>query len=252
MSDQNAYQHFATFYDVLMSDAPYDLWVEFLKRKTLQYGITGGRLLDVGCGTGTLALMLSATGYQVTGVDLSEEMLAVALDKALQEDVNVHFIQQDMRHLDLGETFEVVTAFCDVMNYLENESDVMSSLQSVYHHLAPGGLFLFDVHSVYKMDCLFRNHSFSYAGEDLAYIWDVFEGAFPHSVEHEISFFVEESPGLYRRFDECHRQRTFPVEFYKSRLEQTGFTVLSVEGDFKEGRPAEDAERLFFTAVKAT
>jgi len=250
MNEGDAYQHFASLYDALMAEAPYDEWLAFLKKKTAKLELSNYRLLDVGCGTGTLAMMLADAGFEVTGVDLSEEMLTIAADKAIAENQNITFVQQDMRELDLGETFPIITAFCDVVNYLETYEDVKRTFQSIYAHLENGGLFIFDVHSVYKIDHVFQGASFSFAGEALSYIWDCFDGSYEHSVEHELSFFVLEESGLYRRYDEVHRQRTFEIEAYIKALESSGFTVMAVEGDFKEGPLDEKAERLFFTTIK--
>jgi len=250
MNEGGAYRHFASLYDALMMDAPYEQWLDFLKKKLAEYDKEAARLLDVGCGTGTLAILLSEMGFRVTGVDLSEEMLTIAMNKALAENQNIVFLQQDMRALDVGETFPVITAFCDVINYLETYEDVEQTFRSVCEHLDEGGLFLFDVHSIYKVDHLFQGASFSYAGEELSYIWDCFEGPYEHSVDHELSFFVQTDSDLYQRFDEVHHQRTFDQELYARALEKSGFKVLSIEGDFKEGIPDEHAERLFFTAIK--
>ncbi|MGV3487552.1 MAG: class I SAM-dependent DNA methyltransferase [Tuberibacillus sp.] len=250
MNNSEAYRHFASLYDELMAEAPYNNWLEFLKRKTAQYEVKDKRLLDVGCGTGTLAVMLANDGYEVTGVDLSEEMLTIASIKAAESPLSVVLVQQDMRELDLGETFPLITAFCDCINYLETYDDVERTFTAVYEHLESGGLFLFDVHSIYKMDHVFQGASFSFAGEELSYIWDCFEGPYEHSVDHELSFFVLEETGLYRRYDEVHHQRTFEKDVYVNALEKAGFHVLDIEGDFKDGMPDQHAERLFFTAVK--
>lgn len=248
MSESGNYQHFALLYDELMAEAPYDKWLEFFKAKVEARELGEKDVLDVGCGTGTLAIQLSDLGFHVTGVDLSDEMLTVAADKASGRDVT--FIQQDMRELDLGQTFSIVTSFCDCLNYLESFEDVKMTFRSVYEHLEAGGLFLFDVHSVYKMDHVFQGASFCSADPELSYIWECFDGPYEHSVDHELSFFVVEEAGLYRRFDETHHQRTFEKTEYTQALEEAGFTLLSVEGDFEKGEPRATAERLFFTVIK--
>jgi cyclopropane fatty-acyl-phospholipid synthase-like methyltransferase len=250
MSEGNSYQHFAFLYDVLMDEAPYEKWLDFFQKKVSGHLNSAKSLLDIGCGTGTLAIQLAGQGFNVTGVDLSDEMLAVSASKLAETDQRITFVQQDMRQLQLGQTFPIATAFCDVINYLESFEDVKETFSSVYDHLDDGGLFLFDVHSVYKMDHIFQGASFCSADPELSYIWECFEGAHEHSIEHELSFFVQEDNGFYRRYDETHKQRTFDKADYVLALEDAGFKLISVEGDFEEGAPHEHAERLFFTAIK--
>ena len=250
MNEGASYHHFAIAYDELMSEAPYEKWLAFFEAKTKALAGSVENVLDVGCGTGILAIQLAGKGFRVVGVDLSENMLAIATGKALEQNIDVTFIEQDMRDLQLGQTFSVITAFCDVINYLKTFEDVEQTFRSIYEHLDHGGLFLFDVHSVYKIDYVFNGASFCAADDELSYIWECYEGPVEHSVDHELSFFVLENSDLYRRFDEVHHQRTFERDEYVQALEKSGFTLISVEGDFNEGEPDERAERLFFTVIK--
>ncbi|GER66964.1 methyltransferase [Weizmannia acidilactici] len=246
-----SYEDFAYVYDVLMEDAPYADWLRWIKAQQQQYGITGRRILDLACGTGELSVHLAREGYDVTGVDLSENMLAVASEKALVESLYIVFLQQNMCMLEGLHDFDIVAVFCDSLNYLETESEVKETFRHVYGALRPGGMFLFDVHSIYKIDRLFQNHTFADNGDDVSYIWNSFPGAYPHSVEHELSFFVfDEKTGLYERFDELHKQRTFPVETYGKWLREAGFEVKSPTADFKAEAPGPESERIFFTCIK--
>lgn len=250
MTEPQIYSHFAAVYDRLMADAPYEEWLKWLDKKALANGLRGKRLLDLGCGTGTLTLMAARAGYPVTGVDLSEDMLAVAQAKAVAKGILPAFIQQDMRALELGQTYEVVMAFCDVLNYLTTADDVRRTFQAVYHHLKPGGLFLFDVHSIHKIDDIFQNASYCSGEEEVAYIWECFQGPHPHSVYHELSFFIQQPSGLYQRLDETHLERTFTLEIYRDWLIAAGFSNVSIHADFQEKAPNDQAERWFFTATK--
>lgn len=249
-----AYGQFAYIYDQLMEDVPYDKWVSFVQAVKDQH-IKGDSeefsVVDVGCGTGELAIRFAKEGWQVAGVDLSESMLAIAHEKAGNAGVSIPFYEQNMAGLEGFQNVDCITIFCDSLNYLESEEDVKSTFSSVHKQLKEGGILLFDVHSLYKMTQVFMNNTFTSAEEEVAYIWNSFPGEHPNSVEHELSFFVqEEETDRYIRFDELHFQRTFPVETYKKWLEEAGFTLVSVTGDYSTEYLSENAERVFFTAKK--
>ncbi|MCG1022304.1 class I SAM-dependent DNA methyltransferase [Sutcliffiella horikoshii] len=248
-----AYGQFAYIYDQLMQDVPYEKWVSFvqaMKDRHLHTGSKGFSVVDVGCGTGELAIRFAKEGWDVAGVDLSESMLAIAYEKATEAGVSIPFYEQNMAELDGFQDVDCITIFCDSLNYLESEEDVKRTFSAAYKQLKEEGLLLFDVHSLFKMTQVFMNNTFTSAEEDVAYIWNSFPGEHPNSVEHELSFFVQEETNQYTRFDELHFQRTFPVETYRKWLEEVGFTILSVTGDYSTEHLGETAERIFFAAKK--
>lgn len=244
-----SYQHFALLYDELMMDAPYENWLQFIVKNISKYGNGGRRLLDLDCGTGTLSIPLSLQGYNVTGIDLSEEMLAIAHTKSIEAGVQITYFQQDMKELEGFEPFDIIGVFCDSLNYLQTEQDVELTFNKIYEHLLPGGLLLFDVHSIYKMENIFIGQTYCSNEEEISYIWNCFAGEQPHSVEHELTFFVKENDS-YDRYDEVHYQRTFEVDTYQQWLEKAGFELLKISADFTENKPEENSERIFFIAKK--
>lgn len=246
-----SYENFAYVYDALMEEAPYPQWLRWVMRQRERNGVKGRRMLDLACGTGELSLLLAREGFEVTGVDLSEDMLAVASGKALAEGARITFLKQDMRALCGLHDFDIVAIFCDSLNYLETETDVKETFRHVHAALKAGGMFLFDVHSVYKTDVLFPHHTFADNGDEVSYIWNCFPGEGPHAVEHDLSFFVyDEKSGLYERFDELHKQRTFPVADYENWLTESGFDCMPPAADFTEEAPGPKSERIFFTCIK--
>ncbi|MGG0413058.1 class I SAM-dependent DNA methyltransferase [Peribacillus simplex] len=245
------YERFAYVYDELMKDAPYEKWLMILTAKLEQYGIGGRKVLDLACGTGEMTVELAQHGFEVTGVDLSDEMLLVANEKAVKLGLSIPLFQQNMAELEGLGQFDCVTIFCDSLNYLRDEEDIVKTFSRVHEHLKDGGLFLFDIHSIYKMEEIFRDNTFAVNGEEVSYIWDCFPGEEPYSVEHDLSFFVrDDESGLYDRFDELHYQRTYPVEQYKKWLEQTGFTVSEIMADLEEAPLVTETERILFVASK--
>ncbi|WP_102345525.1 class I SAM-dependent DNA methyltransferase [Bacillus sp. Marseille-P3661] len=245
-----SYNYFAMLYDTLMEDVPYESWLNYIDQKVAQYGNGGKRLLDLGCGTGTISIPLALQGYEVTGVDLSDEMLTIAQEKASVARANITFFQQDMRELAGFQSFDCIGIFCDSLNYLQTEEDVLQTFTTIYKQLSPQGLILFDVHSIYKINDIFIGQTYARNDEEISYIWNCYQGETANSVEHELSFFVQCDDYLYERFDEVHFQRTFSIDQYVQMLSQVGFEILEITADFKDENPSEASERIFFTAKK--
>lgn len=233
-----AYQAFAQLYDSLMYDQPYEQWAEI----TMTFANPTDRVLDAACGTGNVITLLPDTMQRV-GLDLSEEMLAVAQAK----DHKVEWIAQNMVEMDIGQSFDVITCYCDSLNYLVSTADIVEFFYRVKEHLAADGTFIFDVHSLWKMNHLFNGQTYSDETEEVTYLWNAVPGEEEGSVWHDMSFFVHVDADLYRRFDESHFQKTFSPEVYMQLLQQTGLKVVQQFADFDMTSPvAPDAERIFF------
>jgi len=243
-----AYTHMAAVYDRLMADTPYDQWLDWVER-CFSRGAKPVSVIDLGCGTGSISIPLAKRGYRVTGVDLSAEMLAVAYDKMRKEQVNVTWVEQDMRELDVMQA-DAVISLCDSLSYLTEEEDVQSTFQRVYAHLAPGGMFLFDVHSPYKILQVYGNNTFTWQDDEVSYIWQCFCDPLRLEVEHQLTFFLRQPNGLYQRVEEQHFQRAYqPVQIMRW-LASAGFADIQVSADFTDLPPQANSERLFFRAYR--
>jgi SAM-dependent methyltransferase len=245
------YERFASLYDHLMEDVPYEKWVKIVNEYRTKYQVQGNKLLDLACGTGELSYRFADHGYQVTGVDLSDNMLAIARQKIEAKGLDIPLFQQNMAELGTFDQFDIITIFCDSLNYLQSEEEVISTFEGAAENLNDNGLFLFDVHSEYKMEHIFADNTFTHIDDDIVYIWNCFPGEFPSSVEHELTFFMKDSGTVkYERIEEFHIQRTFPVHQYKSWLTHAGFETLHVLGDLEEQEPNDTTERILFVAKK--
>lgn len=238
------YGRFAAVYDDLMEDIPYEQYVEWIAET-----MRSGSVLDLACGTGVLSELMAELGYDVTASDLSADMLTVAQNRFKESGQEIPVLQLSMDNLEGLEGFDAVTIAIDSLNYLAKEEHVKKTFEQVYAALNPGGYFFFDVHSVFKIDEIFMNSPFVYDGEDLAYMWHTEKGSAPHSVIHDLTFFVREG-WMFERFEETHEQRTFPIDVYKQWLTEAGFTVESVTADFTADAPNDESERIFFRAKK--
>jgi len=248
-----SYQQFAYLYDQLMEDVHYNLWIDFINRKIKQHSARSvNKILDLACGTGELSIHLAKAGYHVVGIDLSEDMLSVAHAKATEANQRISFYQQDMTEIEPFDRFEVVVIFCDSLNYLKTPEDVQATFENVYKLLDSDGIFMFDVHSIYKMNEIFMNQTFTSSDDEVSFIWNSFPGGFPNSVEHELSFFVlDNEQGLYHRIDEIHYQRTYSPQDYQQWLNNAGFEIIDIDADFTN-KVNKKSERIFFTARKRT
>lgn len=239
------YGVFARVYDELMDDSLFLKWRDYTSRHIPNNTAT---LLELGCGNGELGILLKKMGYEIDGLDLSAEMLALAKEK--QEEAGVYFPlnQGDMRDLSAFDSYDGVISFCDTLCYLPSPEDLKLVFNEVYAHLNQGGIFLFDV---FTTDYIEQLDGYSHHDEipGLVFIWDSYKGVHEHSIEHELSFFEELDNGNYQRHIEIHEERTYPLDFYRSQLQEVGFTKIEVTADFDQ-ELGENNTRWFFKAQK--
>lgn len=241
-----AYETFAFVYDEVMDDSLYQQWLDFSLSHLPK---TTNQILELACGTGALAVEFAKNGFDVTGLDLSEEMLTLASDRAFQEDVSINWIEGDMLDLtDIGK-YQTVTCFSDSLCYMQDATQVKQVFEGVYKLLEDSGTFMFDVHSTYQIDEVFPEYSFHDQTEDFAFLWDSYPGDSTHSIEHFLTFFVKKEGEMFERFDELHKERTYPIEMYQQMLTETGFKT-EVFADFSDEAPDEKSKRWFFVCKK--
>lgn len=244
-----SYHQLAAVYDQFMRDAPYDEWVNFT---TQLIGKSSKKILDLGAGTGSITRKLHQLGHEVTGVDLSEDMLTEALQKAQSEGLSITWIRQDITKLEGFTNFDVVVSYCDVINYVTDEQDVLSVFKHAFDALNEGGTFIFDVHSINHVRKMI-DEVYSVVEDDMSYIWFCEAGEYDGDMHHDLTFFIREGD-KYERFDENHHQRTYAVDQYKKWLQAAGFNAITIYGDFspaiKTKAELDQSERLFFVAVK--
>ena len=116
-----SYGRFAGVYDVFMDNVNYREWADYIIETLAQDGIGDGLVLELGCGTGTVTEMLADAGYDMIGIDNSEEMLAEAMEKRAESGHDILYLLQDMQDFELYGTVRAVISVCDSMNYLTDE-----------------------------------------------------------------------------------------------------------------------------------
>lgn len=242
------YQKFAAVYDSIMDDSLYDQWTDFSLRHFPKK--KKAKLLELACGTGIQSIRFKQAGFDVTGLDLSQDMLDLAAKRAKTARVDIPFVQGNMLDLSSVGTFDYVTCYSDSICYMEDEVEVGDVFKQVYDHLNEGGIFIFDVHSTYQTDEVFPGYSYHENAEDFAMVWDTYEDEAPHSVVHELTFFIQDEDGRFTRYDEIHEERTYDLLTYDILLEQAGFKNVKVYADFEDKEPRDTSRRWFFVCEK--
>lgn len=244
----DAYRGFAGIYDLLMDDFDYPRWADYYMRLLERAGVQARALCDCACGTGTMSLQFAKQGMQVTGVDISREMLELAQEKARQSGVQVQFACQDMSRLQLPKPVDAIVCACDGVNYLTTDKRVRAFFDAAYAHLRPGGALAFDISSPYKLRHVLGDNFFGEERDEVAYIWqNELNGDI---VDMDLTFFIRAEGDLYRRVTETHRQRAHEPERLAQLLKEAGFGKICIFGDRTEEAPAPEELRVHFLAVR--
>ena len=168
----DAYTSFARVYDMFMDNVPYEEWCDYITGLLKEYGISNGLVLDLGCGTGSMTELLAARGFDMIGVDCSEDMLEIALEKRMASGRDILYLQQDMRDLELYGTVRAVVCLCDSINYLLDVQDLETVFRLVNNYLDPGGIFIFDLNTEYKYRELLADRTIAENRDEGSFIWD--------------------------------------------------------------------------------
>lgn len=210
-----SYDILASFYDSFIDQDVYNEYLELLDKFT-----SGGTLLDIGCGTGTLSIEFAKRKYIVTATDLSEEMLQIARYRAVESNINMDFFVYDL--LDpVGTQYDTIIASMDVINHLTDLEDVQFGLTNIFEALNPNGIFMFDVLSADYIDAL---DGYSEDDTEYNFHWECHKGDKPHSIIHTVTLHLEGEDHQV----EIHEQ-THYLEEYLEIVRMVGFTVLEVK-----------------------
>lgn len=241
------YAALAAAYDALTEDVGYRRRAAYLHRLLKKERCPVETVLDLGCGTGTMTCLLAALGYQMTGVDLSEEMLTEAAHKAeaLPPERRPLLLHQSMNRLRLLEPVDAAVSTLDALNYLTGEKALRETLRRVHRWLRPGGVFLFDVNTPYKLR---RMDGQLYIDEtDETYcVWRTDFSERTRVCTYGVDLFRLRPDGAWERSWEEHRERAWELEELSAMLAETGFERIRVTGDLRSGAPRADEDRVIF------
>lgn len=249
----SAYTSLASVYDRLNSGVDYPMWADYIERQFSLYAKNKpSSLLDLACGTGSMTVELARRGYDMTGVDLSDEMLAVARAKCDAERFthDVLLVRQDMSELELYGTVNAVVCCLDSLNYLTETGALKRALVRVHTYLEPDGLFVFDMNAPAKFLRVYGMNSYILEDDGIFCAWQNIYNNKTKLCDFYLSIFRENADGSWERFDEEQRERCYSLRTIKKLLCETGFELCALEGGF-DADTAEvnsDSERWHFTA----
>ncbi|SMB80278.1 Methyltransferase domain-containing protein [Desulfonispora thiosulfatigenes DSM 11270] len=246
-----SYQDLASVYDFLMEDIDYEAWANYLVTLIDQSQVTGNKILDLGCGTGKISLLLAQKGFDVVGVDNSIEMLTEAEQRFRQHNAKVSLYKQDIRNLTINEKVDIAISTFDTFNYLLTEDDLLKAFSNVYKILTNNGVLIFDINTYYYLKTILGNNIFTYNTPELVYLWENEFCETRDVCQMNLTFFVQEAEEeSYVRFDEEHKQKAFKLEKVRELLTKVEFKQINVYGKLSFTDPINEEEKVFFIAKK--
>ncbi len=258
MSGCEGYTAIARIYDKLNADISYKSWADFVEACFDRYlGARPSLVLDLACGTGSMTLEMAERGYDMIGVDGSEDMLGVAFERSIGK--GILYLCQDMRSFELYGTVGAVLCCLDSINYLLDEKDLKKTFGLVHNYLDPNGLFLFDVNTPYKFENVYSDNAYIledeilYEGEELpSAVFCGWQNQYDREsgiCDFYLSVFEEDENGRYIRQDEHQRERCYTLDTIKKLLSESGLEFVGCFADFDFNEPKDACERWYIAAV---
>lgn len=243
------YTGFAVVYDLFMKDVPYDEWTKDIQDILSKENITSGLLLELACGTGSMTRRFSKLGYDMIGIDFSEEMLEIAREKSTDED-GILYLCQDMREFELYGTVRAIYCVCDSLNYITEEKELVKVFQLANNYLDERGIFFFDFDTDYYYRDVVGDSTLAQSHEEGSYIWENTYYEEEEINEVNLTLFYPardtESTGeaFYRKYEETHFRRGYSLEMMMDIVKQAGMEwVNAYDAETKE-KPTEQSERI--------
>lgn len=244
----DAYTGFASVYDLFMDNIPYEEWCDYLTGLLKEQGVEDGLVLDLGCGTGTLTRLLADRGYDMIGVDVADEMLGIAMEREAEEPKGILYLLQDMREFELYGTVRAVVSICDSMNYIMEYEDLVQVLRLANNYLDPGGVFIFDLNTIYKYRDTMGETTIAENREEGSFIWENFYDAEEQVNEYDLTLFIREEDGRFQKYEETHYQRAYDLEEVAQAVREAGMELVAMYDAFTKDAPKPDSERVYVIA----
>lgn len=250
----DAYSGFAYVYEKFMDNIPYDRWGEYIASLLREHGLQEGLICELGCGTGSITRRLKEKGYDMIGVDMSPEMLEIAMYDHMEESEGILYLNQDMREFELYGTVDAIISVCDSMNYLTSERDILKVLKLCNNYLEAGGLFIFDLKTEYTFSHEMGERTIVDNREDATLIWENHYDSGEKINAYDITIFNrippedEEDEELFEKIQETHLQKAYDLETVKRLIAEAGMEFVAVYDAFTHDAPREDSERVYFIA----
>lgn len=243
------YGRFAAYYDSLTFDVNYDEIADFLEKLFRKNGVKPELVLDLACGTGSLSHILSRRGYDMIGIDGSEEMLGRAIQKD-QTGKEILFLHQSMQEFELFGTVDAIVCVLDSFNYITDYEELKHIFHLCHNYLNPNGVLLFDINSAYKFQHILADNTYAYETDEIFYVWENDFIEEEQLCDFYLTFFVKDEEGKYERFDESHTERCYTHEQITQALSEAGFRLNDIYDGYQTRKACNQSERIFYECVK--
>ena len=244
----DAYHELAKSYDRLTNDVDYEATVDFYMQILAREGLKPRTVVDLACGTGSVTEILARKGYQVTGVDMSEEMLTEAMSKVMDMEKPPLFLCQKLQNLHLSVAVDMAVCALDSLDYVTDPADCAEAIRRTYKALNPGGVFIFDVNTPEKLRAM-DGQVFLDEDDDVYCVW---RGEFDEETNicsYGMDLFQRHGEVWHRSFEE-HREYAYSDEQLVGYLKAAGFTGIEVYADRLFEAPREGEQRIYIKARK--
>lgn|SRR5690554_4450201 len=243
------YQEFAQVYDQLMKNVDYKAWVEYIENLFEYHKIKPKNIIDLACGTGNITIPLAQHKYNIIGIDISQDMLSIAEQKARDKTLNIQWLCQDIIEFQGFTQQDAIICACDGLNYILKDEDLQNIFSRIYTSLKKGGIFMFDMNSKYKIEEVLAGQTFADAGEEISYIWENYYDKEQEIIDFELSFFVKKKEN-YKRFNEFHQQKAYSLDEIIVFLKNAGFKKIEYYSANTLEKPNFSSERIQYVALK--
>ncbi len=246
-----SYGILAPFYDRLNRGVDYEGWADYLEACFSRYMEKKPELvLDLACGTGAMTLALARRGYDMTALDISDEMLAEAESSARREGFsNILFLRGDMTDFELYGTVQAVVCCLDGINHLTAPGDLDACFALVSNYLEPGGLFCFDLNTPYKFRTVYADRDYILEDDGVVCCWRNRLTKKGDRADFYLTVF-EEKNGVWLRRDDLTSERAYGLRAVKNALGRNGMKLVSVSADYTFSEPTDTTERWYLAAAK--
>lgn len=245
------YRLLSSVYDEINKEIDYDRWARFIDRLAIEhYGSRPKLGLDLGCGTGSMTLALTSLGYDMTGVDISPEMLDIARERAeaLRVSDKILWLLQDMTDFELYGTVDIAVSCLDSINHLSGRGEVDRCFSLVHNYLSPDGIFIFDINGRAKFEKVYGDNTYTYETDEGIVIWQNEYNPSTRLCNFYITAFTEQPDGRYVRKDEVQRERMYTLKSIKRKLSLAGFEFLGAYSDYNLTEATDADERIYIAA----
>ena len=276
------YTGFAYSYDMFMDNVPYDEWAEYLHGLLIENGVKDGIVCELGCGTGKMTRKLRDFGYDMIGIDLSQEMLQIAIEQESiptnkkkndnskikkgrkseknsgSESGEILYLNQDMREFELYGSVAAVISVCDSMNYITEKEDLLQVFKLVNNYLDPGGAFIFDMNTLYYYKKKLGEQTICDNRDEGSLIWENYYDPETKINEFDITIYIRRNSNkksanngnCYERLEETHFQRAYSISEVKGLLKKAGLTDIKAYEVLTKKEPGKCTERVYFVSHK--